>query len=54
MELMQFMFGLASATEVAYYTYMYAQVRNICFLKLSLLLNTTYLGKFILGAKRKI
>ena len=27
MKVMQFTFGLASATEVAYYTYMYAQVK---------------------------
>ena len=31
MKFMQFTFGLASATEVAYYTYMYAQVRYAAF-----------------------
>ena len=34
MKFMQFTFGLASATEVAYYTYMYAQVNYTSFLKL--------------------
>ena len=34
MKFMQFTFGLASATEVAYYTYMYAQVNYASFLRL--------------------
>lgn len=55
MQLMEFTYGIATSTEVAYYTYIYAQVETRHFQKVtSYTRSATLTGKFISGVLSQV
>jgi thiamine transporter 2/3 len=55
MQIMQFVYGMATSTEIAYYTYIYAKVPKEDYLKVSSFTRMALLlGKFITGSLSQI